>query len=188
MRGAKLGRLAAALVITLGLVGSCRDLPTAPPTQPTAQSQGGANSSLFGLSGWWSTPQLLSCPASQTQSTSALIDISGGTLSLGGTSVTIPLNALLGPTTVELSIPAGQYMEVDLTVNGGQHITFLQPVVVTIDYSRCNRLQTLLAPLSVWNIDTDTKALLQNMGGIDDKLTQSITFLTPHFSGFAIAY
>jgi hypothetical protein len=109
-------------------------------------------------------------------------------VSLGGTSVTIPLNALLGPTTVELNIPAGQYMEVDLTVNGGQHITFLQPVVVTIDYSRCNRFATLLAPLSVWNIDPVTKALLQNMGGIDNKLTQSITFLTTHFSGFAIAY
>lgn len=186
MRGAKMGRLAAILVIALGLAGSCRDLPTAPATQPTAQ--GGSNSNLFGLPGLWSPPKLLTCPASQSQSSSALIDISGGTLSLGGTSVTIPLNALLGPTTVELSIPAGQYMEVDLTVNGGQHITFLQPVVVTIDYSRCNRLQTLLSPLSVWNIDTDTKALLQNMGGIDNKLTQSITFVTPHFSGFAIAY
>jgi hypothetical protein len=185
MRRANLGRLAAVLVIALGFAGSCRDLPTAPTSEPTAQAQGGPNSNLFG---WWSTPKLLSCPASQSQSTSALLDIQGGTLSLGGTSVSIPLNALLGPTTVELSIPAGQYMEVDLTVNGGQHITFLQPVVVTIDYSRCNRLQTLLSPLSVWNIDPDTKALLQNMGGIDNKLLQTITFVTPHFSGFAIAY
>ena len=79
-------------------------------------------------------------------------------------------------------------MEVDLSVNGGQHIDFPQPVVVTIDYSRCNRWETLLARLNVWNIDQDTKALLQNMGGIDDKLAQSITFSTPHFSGFAIAY
>jgi len=59
---------------------------------------------------------------------------------------------------------------------------------VTIDYSRCNRWSTLFKLLSVWNIDQDTKALLQNMGGIDNKLTQSITFVTPHFSGFAIAY
>jgi hypothetical protein len=185
MRRANLGRLAAVLVIALGFAGSCRDLPTAPTSEPPAQSQGGPNSSLFG---WWSTPKLLSCPASESQSTSALLDTQGGTLSLGGTSVSIPLNALLGPTTVELSIPAGQYMEVDLTVNGGQHITFLQPVVVTIDYSRCNRLQTLLSPLSVWNIDPDTKDLLQNMGGIDNKLLQTITFATLHFSGFAIAY
>jgi hypothetical protein len=88
---------------------------------------------------------------------------------------------------VQLTIPAGQYMEVDLTVNGG-HFIFPEPVVVTIDYSRCNRLATLLYPLSVWNIDPTTKALLQNMGGIDNKLLQNITFTTLHFSGFAIAY
>lgn len=183
---ARMGRLAAVLVIALGLAGSCRDLPTAPSTPQVTKDTTGSR--LLGLPGLWSTPTLLSCPTSQSLSTSAIIDATGGTLSLDGTSVTIPLNALLGPTTVELNIPAGQYMEVDLTVNGGQHITFLQPVVVTIDYSRCNRLSTLLAPLSVWNIDPTTKALLQNMGGVDNKLTQSITFLTPHFSGFAIAY
>jgi len=185
MGRASLGRLAAILVIALGLTGSCRDLPTAPSAPATKDAP---NSSLLGLPGLWSAPRLLSCPTSETQSTSALIDTQGGMVSLGGTSVTIPLNALLGPTTVELNIPAGQYMEVDLTVNGGQHISFLQPVVVTIDYSRCNRLATLLSPLSVWNIDPTTKALLENMGGVDDKLTQSITFLTPHFSGFAIEY
>ena len=183
---AKLGRLAAVLVIALGFAGSCRDLPTAPATPQVTKDT--SSSKLLGLPGLWSTPTLLSCPTSTSQSTSAVIDALGGTLSLGGTSVTIPLDALLGPTTVELNIPAGQYMEVDLTVNGGQHITFLQPVTVTIDYSRCNRLSTLLAPLSVWNIDPTTKALLQNMGGVDNKLAQSITFLTPHFSGFAIAY
>jgi len=101
--------------------------------------------------------------------------------------VTIPLGVLSAGSEVELSIPAGQYMEVDLSVNGGSFI-FPQPVVVTIDYSRCNRFATLFRLRSVWNIDENTKALLQNMGGIDNKLAQSITFTTLHFSGFAIAY
>jgi hypothetical protein len=169
----------------LVLAGSCGEAPTA----PRAPSNGAPPSDFLGLPGLFgSRPKLLYCPSTQSQQTSAILGIDGGKLSLGGTSVTVPLGALLGQTTVELSIPAGQYMEVDLTVNGGQHITFLQPVIATIDYSRCNRLATLLARLSVWNIDPDTKALLQNMGGIDNKLTQSITFTTPHFSGFAIAY
>ena len=177
-------RLASALGVGLLIAsGSCRDFSTAPTTPPAASAP--SNSSLFGL---WGTPKLLSCPTDEAQSTSALIGVDGGTLSLGGTSVTLPLGALLEPTTVELSIPAGQYMEVDLTVNGGQHTTFPQPVVVTIDYSRCNRYSTLFKLLSVWNIDPSTKALLENMGGIDNKLTQSITFSTLHFSGFAIAY
>lgn len=160
--------LGSVLLGALTLVASCRD-GFGPPPAPAA---------------------LLVCPSSQTQATSLPIGLAGGTLSLGGTSVTIPAGALgnlLQPATVALTIPAGQYMEVDLTVNGGG-FNFLQPVVVTIDYSRCDRSQTLFRALSVWNIDESTKALLQNMGGIDNKLTQSITFSTPHFSGFAVAY
>jgi hypothetical protein len=183
--GLKLGRrVGSALAIALlVLSGSCRDA-TAPANPPQAD----VASKWFGFPGFGSSPTLLSCPSSQTQFASGLISLDGGKLSLGGTSVTIPTGALLGPTTVELTIPAGQYMEVDLTVNNGQHITFQQPVVVTIDYSRCSRAETLWKFLSVWNIDPSTKALLQNMGGLDNKLTQSITFITPHFSGFAIAY
>ena len=176
------GSVLATALLMLGA--SCSDGPTAPARPSPADS----SSKLLGLPILGSSPKLLYCPASETQSTTGLIGSLGGALSLGGTSVTIPGGALLDDTSVELTIPAGQYMEVDLTVNNGQHINFLQPVVVTIDYSRCNRFTTLLRLLSVWNIDQDTKALLQNMGGIDNKLTQSITFVTPHFSGFAIAY
>ena len=176
------GSVLAGALLVLGA--SCSDAPTGPRTPAPADG----SSKLLGLPIFGSSPKLLSCPTSETQSATALIGSLGGSLSLLGTSVTIPGGALLDDTSVELTIPAGQYMEVDLSVNNGQHINFLQPVVVTIDYSRCNRWSTLFKLLSVWNIDQDTKALLQNMGGIDNKLTQSITFVTPHFSGFAIAY
>jgi len=175
------GVLAGAVLV---LSASCSDAPTAPAAPSAADS----SSKLLGLPIFGSNPRLLYCPTSETTTASGLIGSLGGTLSLLGTSVTIPGGALLDDTTVELTIPAGQYMEVDLSVNNGQHINFLQPVVVTINYSRCNRFSTLFRLLSVWNIDQDTKALLQNMGGVDNKLTQSITFVTPHFSGFAIAY
>jgi len=175
------GALAFALLV---LGASCSDAPTG----PRMPASGDGSSKLLGLPIFGSSPKLLSCPTNETKTATALIGSLGGSLSLLGTSVTIPGGALLDDTSVELTIPAGQYMEVDLTVNNGQHINFLQPVVVTIDYSRCNRFNTLFKLLSVWNIDQDTKALLENMGGIDNKLTQSITFVTPHFSGFAIAY
>ena len=176
--GSRLGRILA--IALLVVASSCQDAPTAPTKPSNAEDP----SRLLGL---WGSPKLLYCPSTETQSTSGLIDVAGGTLSLGGTSVQIPLGALLGPTTVELSIPAGQYMEVDLTVNGGQHTTFPQPVVVTVDYSRCNRWQTLLRLLTVWNIDPDTKALLEKMPSVDSQLTHTIIFSTIHFSGYAVA-
>ena len=43
------------------------------------------------------------------------------------------------------------------------------------------------APLTVWYIDSETKAPLENMGGVDEKLTRTITFVTSHLSEYAIA-
>ena len=186
LRRSKLGRrfgstLAVALLV---FGGSCRDATTAPPEPSNASPPA---DHLLGLPGFWGSPRLLSCPATEAQSTSAQIGAEGGTLSLGGTSVTLPLGALLEATTVELTIPAGQYMEVDLSVNGGQHIDFPQPVVVTIDYSRCNRSDIDHQVLHVYHIDPDTHELLEDMGGVDDKLSRHITFTTGHLSGYAVA-
>jgi len=59
------------------------------------------------------------CPSDQDQNTSGLIGVLGGTVSLGGTSVVLPLGALLTNTSIELDIPASQYMEIGVTANGG---------------------------------------------------------------------
>ena len=153
------------------------------PVATTASAKGGDSAAHRSANG----TNLLECPIDTSASTSSVIGINGGTVSLGGTSVTIPAGALLTNEVVELTIPAGHYMEVDLSVNGGQHIVFELPVTATIDYSRCGRTSATLKPLTVWNIDEQTKALIQNMGGIDDKLLEQITFSTPHFSGYAVA-
>jgi hypothetical protein len=158
-------KLLAALVTGLSiLTASCNDWPLGPPTSAT----------------------LAVCPSDQAQSTSSILDALGGTVSLDGTSLVVPLGALRSSTSIELGIPASQYMEISATANGG-HFLFLRPITVTIDYSRCSptvQQQTL----SVWNIDPDTKQLLQNMGGVDNKLTHQITFTTLHFSGYALAF
>jgi hypothetical protein len=166
-------------VAVLCALGACSDQPTQPP-QPAA---GGARDGLFSTSG----PTLVSCPTDETKSTSNIFDNLGGTLSLDGSSVFLPLGAVLDPTEVELTIPASNYMEIAVTANGG-HFTFLQPIVITIDYSRCNRSDLLWKKLSVWYIDSETKEPLEDMGGIDNKLLQKITFTTLHLSGYAIAF
>lgn len=126
------------------------------------------------------------CPTDQTQSTSSLLGTLGGTVSLGGTSVVLPVGALLSSTSIGLTIPASQYMEIGVTANGG-HFVFQQAIAITIDYSRCSS-DVQAKTLSVWNIDPNTKQLLQNMGGIDNKLTHQITFTTLHLSGYALAF
>jgi hypothetical protein len=158
---------AAALVVAAG---SCLGWPPSEPPPPP-------------------TTTLAVCPTPpdyQTQTASGTIGILGGTVSLGGTSVVLPLGALLSPTSIELTIPASQYMEIGVTANGGS-FNFLKAISITIDYSRCSS-DIQQKQLSVWHIDPSTHELLENMGGVDNKLTHQITFTTLHLSGYALAF
>ena len=84
-------------------------------------------------------------------------------------------------------MPASRYVEVEVTADGGEHYVFDSPVTVSLDYGRCNRPDLDQATLTAWNIDPQSKALLEPMGGADDKSQHVITFSTIHFSGYAVA-
>ena len=166
-----------ATTLIVGGVASCTsDTVTAP--------QAGARSSLLGFS---NSPSLITCPAPDSQSATGIIGPLGGVLSVGNTSVLIPANAVLDPTTFTLTVPSSKYVEIEVTANGGEHYLFAQPVTVTIDYGRCGRSNIDLTPLSAWNIDPVTKALLEQEPSVDDKLARTVTFTTIHFSGYAVA-
>lgn len=138
--------------------------------------------------GFGSGSNLIECPTSTTQSTSGLISAQdGGILSVAGSTLLIPAGALLSDANVTLTVPASRYMEVHLKVEGTEHYTFQLPVVVTIGYGRCSRSNIFRSSMTAWYIDADTKALLEHMGGIDNKLLRTVTFTTPHFSAYAVA-
>lgn len=133
-------------------------------------------------------PSLIECPASgETRKTSALIGPLGGVLAVGNTRVMIPADAVLFPTSFTLTVPASRYAEIEVTAGNSEHYLFALPVVVTIDYGSCGRTDLGNTALSVWNIDPPTKELLEQMVGVDDKATQTVTFTTIHFSGYAVA-
>ena len=164
-------RLAAVLALgALGALGavSCDTPPTPPPDPDTAR--------------------LVVCPTSETRTTHALIGPLGGTLSLGATTVGIPSGALSVPTLITLTIPASQYMEIDVRANDLTSFIFNKAVGVRIDYSRCTDPALARARLNVWHIDAATKELLEFMGGVDDKAAHTVTFTTGHLSAYAIAF
>jgi hypothetical protein len=172
----------ALVVAAFAALGACVDRA---PTEPVTPTSRGSLDGLFS-----SSPRLVECHTDETLTATSLITALGGTLSIGGTSVFFPAGAVLAQTDFELTIPASRYVEVDIRAQGYDHFLFEPglPAVVTIDYSRCNRSDILVKPLSVWYIDSETKELKENLGGIDNKLTRSITFTTPHLSGYAIAF
>lgn len=159
----------------IGLIGlSCGEPRATAPGTSTSRNDGTA-------------PSLVECPSSETTTTSAVVGLLGGVIKLGGTSITIPSGALTAPTLLQVTIPASRYMEIDVTAVGFTSFLFQQPVSVTIDYSRCNRSDLDQQTLHVWHIDSNTKQLLEDMGGVDDKASRQITFSTGHLSGYAVA-
>ena len=167
---------AAALAALATTLGACAD-PTAPaPAAPSAETT--------------TIVALLECPSSLTQSTVvAIIPLLGGYIAVGGTSIKIPAGAIkwsLLPVLVTITVPASQYMEVDIRVGLAEHYQFLKPVTITVDYGRCSGTAGD-EPLTAWYIDSATKELLQSMGGVDDKVNHRVSFQTDHLSGYALA-
>jgi hypothetical protein len=132
-------------------------------------------------------PSLLECPTNQATSTTGTVDALGGSVFLGATGISLPPGALTMPTLLQVTVPASNYMEIDVSAVGFQTFLFEQPVTITIDYSRCTRSDIDQKTLHVYHIDPLTNELLEDMGGVDDKASRHITFTTSHLSGYALA-
>jgi hypothetical protein len=131
---------------------------------------------------------LIECPSSQSATATGLVTpLLGGVVSVGGMVVTVPAGAVLAPTTIEVTVPASQYLEIDVSVPGVEHFQFEVPIVVSMSYARCNRADILRTPLTAWYIDSSTKEPLDQMISVDNKLLRHVTFTTIHFSGYALA-
>lgn len=131
---------------------------------------------------------LVQCPTNFTRSTTGTIGPDGGTLSLEGSSVTVPPGAVDEPHEFTVVIPASPYMEVRYRVDDEATFQFDKPVTLTIDYNRCSRSNLLSLSLIAAHIDIDTKAILALFpDAVDDKEERTVTFETDHFSGYALA-
>ncbi|MHB0947512.1 MAG: hypothetical protein ACYC3Q_04765 [Gemmatimonadaceae bacterium] len=165
--------LGAAVALALGCVDAASPTATHAPIAPAATEASAAN--------------LLSCPSSKTVTASGVIGALGGVLQAGGVRVSIPLGALLSATTISVTVPQSPYMEIDVSVPGVEHFVFQQPITVSVDYGRCDPSVTSGTSLTVWYIDSATKQPIEAMPTVDDKLTHTVTFTTPHLSGYALA-
>jgi hypothetical protein len=172
----RISRIGAALLLA-ALVGCPGDSST--PTGP-GKDQGPTKSVFDG------SAALISCPAPATETGGGSIGPLGGVLAVRGVRVIVPANAVLAPTSFTVTVPESEYLEIDVKAGDADHFVFERPVLVAIDYGRCG-LPQFHSALTAWNIDSDTKALLEEMPSVDSQLTHSIIFSTVHFSGYAVA-
>jgi hypothetical protein len=130
---------------------------------------------------------LMVCSVAQEASVRAQIGPEGGTVSLSGHRVHFPPGAVHEPVEVKLTVPASEYVEVDIQVNGQEHYRLARPVVATLSYGRCGPAALGSREITVWYIDGETRQPIERMASLDDRASRTITFLTNHFSGYALA-
>ena len=165
----------AALSLSVLAAASCTDAPAA----------GGITAPEQALASQSTGPTLLECPVDRTVSASALVGPLGGVVSVGGHQLIIPPLAVLLPTEFTVTVPASNYLRVDVTAGNGQHYQFQKPVSLTLSYARCTRSDIGKANLRIFYVD-DANVILQDMGGTDDKAARTVTTGTDHLSGYVI--
>ena len=131
-------------------------------------------------------PTLIECPSDVTYSASDVIGATGGAVTVGDHQLVIPPLAVTAPTQFTVTVPASQYMEVDIRAGGQEHYRFDRPVTMTLSYARCTRTNIDKENLRIFYVDTETDAILEDMGGVDDKAARTVTTDTDHLSGYVI--
>ena len=130
---------------------------------------------------------LLECRRTLFDISWGLLGPLGGVLSLNGHTIVVPPQALDRLVFITVRQPSTPFVEMEVRVNGQDHFQFAAPLTVTLDYGRCADWRIGPEPLTVWQIDPDTKEFIADMGGVDDRAAKKISFTTDHFSGYAIA-
>ena len=177
-----MARLAVAGVATVLLAG-CGETPrAATPVEPATSTEPTALVWTDMRPG-----ELMVCSVAQESSVRATIRPEGGTISLGGHSIYFPPGAVPEPVEVKLTVPASRHVEVDIQVNGQEHYRLARPVLATLSYARCGATALHGRPLTVWHIDGQTRRPIESMPSLDDRASRSVTFVTNHFSGYALA-
>jgi hypothetical protein len=156
---------------------ACSEPTTAPPSAAPPVSLNETETSA----------SLLRCQWTFFDITWGFVGPLGGLLSLDGHSISVPPLALDRLVFITLRTPSTRFIEVEARVNGQDHFQFAQPITVTLDYSRCRSWELGPEPVTVWQIDPETKAFIRDMGGVDDRANKRISFTTDHFSGYAVA-
>lgn len=132
-------------------------------------------------------PALLVCPSLESRSVSKIIGPRGGSITVAGTRLVVPAGAVRAETNFELTIPASQYLELDIVAGGREHYEFSRPVTIRVNYAHCRSETAEVEALSAWHVDP-SRVFLEEMPGLDDKRGKKLTFETDHLSKYAIAW
>jgi hypothetical protein len=126
---------------------------------------------------------LLDCTPLPYDSVTQAIGPEGGTLVVGGHTLTVPPGALDTTVTITAVAPSDTLRHVQFQPEGLQ---FQVPASLTLSYAQCGLLGSL-APKRI-TYTTDAFQILEYVPSLDDDLNQTVTGQLRHFSEYAVAW
>ena len=136
---------------------------------------------LGGIVNTISDLHLLSCSAQPYASTTRVIGVNGGTISVGTHKLVIPPGALSRDYTIRAEQVTAAVNSVRLSPEG---LKFAKPAKLTLSYSNCSPL--LLLKRVVYT--DELLRILELIPSLDDLRTKTVTGDIRHFSRYAVAW
>ena len=164
-----------ALVLLLVIAPSCGEAPTAPAPQAP---QAGLIGDLFGAVG------LLKCSDLPYAEDTETIGPTGGRLTAGPHTLTIPPGALTQATTITMSAPTG--MGVNIVHFEPEGLEFDRSASLTMSYANCNLLGKLLPKRIAYT--TPNLNILYYLLSLDNIFAKKVTGRVDHFSDYVVAW
>ncbi len=127
---------------------------------------------------------LLTCPVQPEWSDEEAIGPEGGTLRIGPHRLEIPAGAL--DSTVVITATAAADSAVSITFEP-EGLTFNEPARLTLDYSHCPLIASLMAKRIAYTTD-DLHDVLQMLHSNDDLFRRKVSANLDHFSRYAVAW
>lgn len=176
MRYREAARLVLALPVLLAFA-SCGELEG--PVAPHAEPMPGPNLSVGG-------GKLLTCPAGETATASGNIGMGGGRIEVAGHALVVPKGALASPQRFRIDVQSSPHLVISFQAEGHEHFRFLQPATITLNYSRCETEAESAPDLRVYYVDPVSLQILEDVGGLLDQTSNTVTAQTDHLSDYAV--
>jgi hypothetical protein len=162
-------------VAALGAAIACADNAT--PTSPRIAS---APSVDFAVVKSAKKPKVAKCKLQKEEWGTALIGSNGGTVTVGGASLTVPAGALNRTVSISAHALPTTSASVQFSPEG---LHFALPAKLTMQYGKC---ETPTYGVTVAYVQKDTVTEVEPSN--DHPLLKSVTAEISHFSSYAVAY
>ena len=182
----------ARMLALVAVLAACGQSPTAAPEAHDSRTHF-ARRELPRTSSARTNTRLLACRWTSGASAESVVGREGGSISIAVHTIRIAPGALAGPTTIRVTVPAGELLALQVELASRDEGTLIRPVDATISYARCPRQDLRRRTLTILSLGEQVESITPASEGVfvvatDDPESLEVSFQIVHRGTYAVAY